>query len=273
MDKAVMLARGLGTRMQKDDPSAALDAAQAQAAKTGAKAMIPIAGGGTARPFLDYVLSALADAGYRRACLVVGPEHQEVRDYYARMRPKRIKVEYAIQANPLGTADAVAAAEQFAAGEPFLAVNSDNYYPVEALAGLRGLSGSGLAAFERDAMIQGGNIPAERIAKFAVVRIDADGYMTEVIEKPSAEVLRDLPRPVCVSMNCWRLGPAIFPACRSIPPSPRGELELPHAVQYSMEHLAERYRALTFRAPVLDLSCRSDVAPVAGKLRGVEVNL
>ena len=41
--------------------------------------MIPIG-----RPFLDYVLSGLADAGYRRVCLVVGPEHQAVRDYYRR---------------------------------------------------------------------------------------------------------------------------------------------------------------------------------------------
>src|SRR2546422_8404795 len=58
--KAVILARGLGTRMRRSDPTAVLDARQAAVAETGVKAMIPVG-----RPFLDYSLSALADAGYR----------------------------------------------------------------------------------------------------------------------------------------------------------------------------------------------------------------
>ena len=40
--KAVILARGLGTRMRKSDDSASLDASQAAAADTGVKGMIPI---------------------------------------------------------------------------------------------------------------------------------------------------------------------------------------------------------------------------------------
>jgi len=57
IEKAVILARGLGTRMRKADSAARLDPTQAAAADTGIKAMIPVG-----RPFLDYVLSALADA-------------------------------------------------------------------------------------------------------------------------------------------------------------------------------------------------------------------
>ena len=57
-DKAVILARGLGTRMRKSDADAALDAKQAAAAETGIKALIPID-----RPFLDYVLHVIAQAG------------------------------------------------------------------------------------------------------------------------------------------------------------------------------------------------------------------
>jgi hypothetical protein len=40
--KAVILARGLGTRMRRSDASARLDAAQSQVADEGLKAMIPI---------------------------------------------------------------------------------------------------------------------------------------------------------------------------------------------------------------------------------------
>ena len=74
MEKAVILARGLGRRMRKTDGASLRDDQQAVAA-TGVKALVPID-----RPFLDYVLTALADAGYRQICLVVGPEHEVLRE-------------------------------------------------------------------------------------------------------------------------------------------------------------------------------------------------
>ena len=116
-----------------------MDADQASVARTGVKAMIPVG-----RPFLDYVLSALAEAGYRRICLIVAPDHQLLADYYQRqVRPERLSIEFAVQPEPRGTGDAVAAAERFAAGDPFLMINSDDYYPVEAYRGLRALSARG----------------------------------------------------------------------------------------------------------------------------------
>ena len=78
--KAVLLARGLGSRMKQDAGAAALTPTQAAAAAAGAKGMMPI--GGRARPFLDYVLSALADAGCTDVCFVVAPDHTSMRDYY-----------------------------------------------------------------------------------------------------------------------------------------------------------------------------------------------
>ena len=69
--QAVDLARGLGTRMRTGDPDARLTDAQRDAADSGHKAMMPIHG----RPFLDYLLSAIADAGITRVALVVAPDH------------------------------------------------------------------------------------------------------------------------------------------------------------------------------------------------------
>jgi glucose-1-phosphate thymidylyltransferase len=100
-----------------------LSAAQQEAAASGLKGMMPIG-----RPFLDYTLSALADAGYREVCLVIGPGHQAVRDYYESLQLTRIDLRFAIQQQPRGTADAVAAAEAFAGAEQFLVLNSDNHY-------------------------------------------------------------------------------------------------------------------------------------------------
>lgn len=268
--KAVILARGLGTRMQKDDDSVALSDQEAEVAASGVKAMIPIDGD---RPFVDYVLTELADAGYTRVCLVIGPEHAAVREYYAELSPARLSVEFAVQAKPLGTADAVAAARGFADGGHILVINSDNFYPPEALAALRRLDTAALAAFRRDGMLEGGNISSERISKFAVIEIDANGFMTRIIEKPDADTIAALSEPVCVSMNCWRFSPKIFTACDAIEPSARGELEITDAVQYAVDHLGERFAAPTFRAPVLDLSSRGDIAAVKQALAGLEVNL
>ncbi|MCE5303501.1 MAG: nucleotidyltransferase family protein [Planctomycetaceae bacterium] len=268
MDHAVILARGLGTRMRKSDSTAQLDASQAAMADCGLKAMIPIG-----RPFLDYVLHVLAQAGYRKVCLVIGPEHQAVREYYAKLRPRRLTVEFAVQVEPRGTADAVAAAEVCVGREPFLMINSDNYYPLEAVEGLRRDVGAAIAAFDQDAMVAESNIPVERLNKFAVIEADAEGFLVKIHEKPDEATLRRLPKPLGMSMNCWRFGPAIFEACRSIVPSPRGELEITDAVQYAIDRLGERFRVHRYRAPVLDLSSRNDIAAVAQRLSSTEVDL
>lgn len=268
-DKAVILARGLGTRMRREDDAAELDEATARVAATGVKAMIPID-----RPFLDYVLSALADAGYRHVCLIVAPDHDVLRRYYTEeVQTSRLTIDFAVQEEPRGTADAVAAAEGFAGDDPFLVINSDNYYPVEALRGVAEADGPATALFEREAMFRGSNIPAERIRAFAIGQIDREGYLERILEKPDDAILAALPRPLWLSMNCWRFGPKIFEACRRIDPSPRGELELPTAVQFAIDQLGERFRAVCVGAPVLDMTSRADIPAMRERLQGVRVEL
>src|SRR5262245_58608257 len=183
------------------------------------------------RPFLDYLLSALADAGYEHACLIIGPEHDAIRNYYTvQAPPRRIRIHFAVQLEPRGTADAVLAAERFVAGEDFLTINSDNYYPVSALRTLRLLGEAGTALFAGKVLISEGGIPPERILKFAVCEVDADGYLVRIIEKPP-ETSEVSAADALVSVNCWRFPPAIFEACRRTRLSRRGELELPDAVE------------------------------------------
>jgi dTDP-glucose pyrophosphorylase len=268
MDKIVVLARGLGTRMRRNDTTAQVDGRQAAAAESGIKALIPID-----RPFLDYVLSAAADAGYRHACLVIGPEQEAIREYYgSKVAAERLDFSFACQPQPKGTADAVAAAEAFADGDPFAVINSDDYYPVAALRALREQTGSAVALFEREAMLRG-NVPEDRIKSFSVGKIDEQGHLTRIIEKPDDATLTALPKPLWISMNCWRFGPSIFTACRAIKPSPRGEFEITDAVQHVVSVLGEPFVAVKIREPVLDMTCRGDIASVAALLAGTKVSL
>lgn len=257
--------------MRKNAGEAGLDDRQAEIADTGVKAMIPID-----RPFLDYVLSVVADAGYRRICLVIGPEHTMLRDYYAKLSGGRLTIDFAIQDQPLGTANAVAAVEQWAAGEPFAMINSDNYYPLEALSALRQTPAPGVALFDREAMLASSNIPADRIEKFAIAEMRRD-RLVRIVEKPSAEQMESVAQAsggrLYLSMNLWLFDASIFVACRAIPKSARGEYEITDAVQYSIDHLGKTFTAAPVRAAVLDMSSRTDIEPVARRLRGTEVRL
>ena len=254
--------------MRRVEGSAALAPDQAQAADLGLKAMMPFG-----RPFLDYVLSGLADAGCSRVCLVIGPEHDAVREYYTGAgRPTRLAVEFAVQERPLGTADAVLAAEAYAAGQSILVVNADNLYPRSALEALRALPRAGLVGFRRSALIRKGNIPAERVPAFALIEVTPDGFLRRIVEKPDPATAASFGEDPEVSMNVWLLPPSIHLACRGIVPSSRGELELQDAVQYCVDRLDERFRVISVEEGVVDLSSRADIPAVAERLLGLKPN-
>ena len=265
--KAVILARGLGTRMRRSDGGAHLTPEQALAADSGMKAMMPVRDG---RPFLHFVLSSLADAGIREICLVVAPDADDVRrHFHSELTLQRLRIAFAIQKEPLGTADAVLAAQYFAGADRILVLNADNYYPVEAYRALAQVDGNALPGFDRQALVTHGNIDPERIRRFAVLRVSADGYLEEIVEKPDETTFNAMGPHALVSMNLWAFTPLIFEACRRVQPSARGELELPDAVRIAMKQFGERFKVLPFTAPVIDLGNRGDVASVVSFLREV----
>ncbi len=267
---AVILAGGRGMRMQRPDPAARLTPAQEAAADEGSKGMMPICG----RPFLDYVLSSLADAGIEEACLVTPPGGGTIRAHYERPADRRVSIAFAEQPSPRGSGDALLAAEAFAGREDFVALNSDNLYPVASIHALRALDGPGLAVFERETLLATSNFSRERVDGFAVLRVSDDGWLEAIVEKPKGETAdggwRTAGAPVLLSMNLWRFTPAIFDACREVPLSSRGECELPQAVGWAIARRGERYRGIPCAEGVLDLSTRADVAEVERRLEGIE---
>jgi glucose-1-phosphate thymidylyltransferase len=260
-----VLAAGLGTRMRAAD-DVPLSEEQARAAAAGHKAMMPFG-----RPFLDHVLHNLAEAGVTEACLVTAPAHDEVRAYYGALPTARLRVACVIQTTPRGTADAVAAASPFLAPDPAIVVNGDNLYPVAALRALVDGGSPALVGFSRRGMLASGQIPPSRIEKFALV-VSRNGWLERVIEKPDAATIDAAGGDVEVSMNCWVVPPEILDVIRALPLSPRGELELPMAVD-ALVARGTRFRVVHSDEPVLDLSQRGDVAGIAAALEGREVRL
>lgn len=89
---AVVLAAGMGTRMKSDLP----------------KVLFPVLG----RPMIEYVVDALAKAGVRRIVAVVGYRSDDVKQALA----GREGIDFAIQAERLGTGHAVKMAVPFLTG-------------------------------------------------------------------------------------------------------------------------------------------------------------
>jgi glucose-1-phosphate thymidylyltransferase len=256
--------------MREPDGGSQLTEAQRLAASAGHKGLMPV-GGAAPRPFLDFLLSSLADAGCDEVCLVVAPDHDAIRRHYESARPARVRLAYAIQERPLGTANALLAAEGFAGDAPFLALNSDNLYPVDVLRALVDRQGPGLPAFESAALVTDSGFSADRVAGFAVLQVDSRGRLQTIVEKPGlARVVAGGPRAL-VSMNVWRFDARIFEACRDVPISTRGEYELPEAVALALARGME-FEVVLARGAVLDLSRRSDVVDVGRRLAAVEAH-
>jgi dTDP-glucose pyrophosphorylase len=262
----VVLAAGLGTRMRAAEGQAALAPGQAQMADAGLKAMVPFE-----RPFLDYLLHNLAESGISRACIVIGPSHHAVSDYYEQLPTRRLGIEFAVQPSPRGTADAVLAAGAFIGEDAVLVVNGDNLYPVTSCRALVAHGGPAVAAFSRAGLLADGLISPERIQKFAVV-IARDGWLDRIIEKPDAATLTAFGDDVHVSMNSWVVPPTLRDVVARLPLSPRGELELPLAMQALVDS-GVRVRVFPSDEPVLDLSNRGDIAALESRLHGREVVL
>ncbi len=264
-----MLAAGRGTRMQRPDTVSTLTAEQVRAADAGSKAMMPVG-----RPFLDYVLSALADADITDVCIVVSPSDRASRE---RDGPggvaSRLRVEFAEQAKPLGTADAVRCARDVVREETFVMLNADNVYSPDAIRAVRAIGGCGLAGYRAGPLVRLSNIPRDRLRAYALVRADSTGHVVSIEEKPVAAGADNFNEYALISMNLWSFTPDIFVACDRVTPSVRGELELADAVRIAMQQLGVRFRVVTVEQGVLDLSSRADIASVTERLRDVPVRV
>jgi dTDP-glucose pyrophosphorylase len=240
---------------------AALSAEQAAAAAVGHKAMMPVG-----RPLLEHLLTAVADAGFAEAVLVIGPEHHDVRAHFAAHPARRLALAFVEQAEALGTADAVAAARAACGEAPFVVLNGDTWYPPEAIRAVAAVRAPALGAFDGAALVALGNIPAERLLAFALCDVSDDGWLRDIVEKPVAAHPLAQAAVRRVSMNLWHLPSAIFDVFPEVPVSPRGELELLDAVRLLMQRGAQ-VAAVPLACGLLDLSTRGDVAAVASRLR------
>lgn len=253
---AVLLAAGRGTRLRDSDPAHLHTDAQREAAARGLKVMMPVdVDGGR---WIDYASDALVRAGCTEIVLVVPPEHEDLRTHFARTPRPRLRLRFAVQAVPDGTAGAVLAAAPVVDAPSFLVVNGDTIYPVDAIGAVAAIDGCGLGAFSRRSLMEDSGLPAEKVAAFALAERDASGWLTGLVEKPSPATMDAQGPAALVSVNLWKMHRSMFDACRDISPSPRGERELPDAVLLAVAR-GTPFRVVEVAGHLFDLTTAADV--------------
>lgn len=225
----VIMAAGRGTRMKeltKDKP----------------KHLLPVLG----RPFLDYTLDRLRQAGFSRIVILIGHQSQAFSIYHdvpdiQLLEQPRFHERY-------GTAAAVEAVKAMVGNEPFAVIAGDNLYAVEDLKKLRDYSGQMLIGGYRTEQWQGMGILKQR----------ADGTLEKIVEKP-AEFVGDL-----INASMYVFTPEIFDVIEHLQPSPRGEYEITDAINQVAARATVDVTVLEKRW--LDLTAPTDIPKIEAAL-------
>ena len=111
--KVIVLAGGLGTRLRHLVPDLP-------------KPMAPVGG----RPFLEYMIERLIEAGLNELVLSVGYRAVTIRDHFGASW-RGASITYAEEQEPLGTGGAIANAARYAPPEDVLVLNGDAFLDLD----------------------------------------------------------------------------------------------------------------------------------------------
>ncbi|MBA2124305.1 hypothetical protein B9J78_05150 [bacterium Unc6] len=269
--KAVILAAGLGTRMQKKDPAVVLDKETESFADEGAKGLIKI----SQTPFIDYVIDQFLQAGIKEFCFVIRPVEDKIQGHLKNLKKAHpdIKISFAIQKHQKGTADAVLCAEEFAGKDEFILSNYDNVYGVGTLKKLCSTKPKVcyVAAYKKSFLLKNSNIRKERFKGFGIIQYNEHSSLIRIVEKPEDPKKYSTEGSIYLNMNLFKFTPDIFKACRSIGYDlKRNEYELPSAVQYLVDKKFPFY-IIKGCDIIVDITERKDIQTAREMLKSVRI--
>ena len=269
----LILAGGSSSRMKRSLESVKLSEDTKNIALKVHKSLIPL--GKTEKPLLYYLLKNAKAAGYQKIYLITSPENDAFHDFIDSNVSEYLPLNFVLQylpegrKKPLGTADALAQAmAQYPElkSNSFTICNGDNLYSVKALSLLRENREAphALISYSRSGL----QFPDQRISKFAVMAIDKENYLENIIEKPEPQVLekyRDVYGEIRVSMNVFSFdGASIDQYIRDCPIHPlRQEKELPEAVRNFVKDHPKQFITIPVSEHLPDLTAADDLEDFA----------
>ena len=195
--QAVILVGGQGTRMRP-------------LTDTLPKPMLPLLD----LPFVERQVDHLSAAGVERVVFSCGYRPREIEEYFGDGASRGLQVGYVVDPEPLGTAGAIANAEELLDDDDVFVLNGDILTDLDLAALVahhRGLGAEATIALT----------PVDDPSAFGLVRTDADDRVTEFVEKPGADQL--------VPGEPYRINAGTYVL------SPSARRAIPHGQQVSIE--------------------------------------
>jgi len=237
----VILAGGRSSRMKKSLDQANLSEASKKQALERHKSLIEL--GSSKTPLLSLLCTEAIAAGVQQIIVVTSADHEDFllwRASFEKTYPA-VTIDFAIQPEPLGTADAVRQAlEQFPILQKcsFIIANGDNLYSRNSFkkALTHHETPHAIISYEAKHL----EFDDSRIAAFALIQVDEDNFVEGIIEKPPIHTHKDFydkEGHLRVSMNLNLVkGSSFYKALQACPVHPtRGEKELPEAIRITIK--------------------------------------
>ena len=162
INTAIILAGGLGTRLLSvvaDRP----------------KSMALI----NDRPFMEYLLDFLLESGIENFIFSVGHKSNFITNYFGKLY-KNCPIEYAFEAEPLGTGGAILNAMQHTDDEHVLVTNGDSIYKTDIKAMVK-------LHFDRDSQLTLSLKPMKNYDRYGSIIMDENQRITKFEEKQAKE--------------------------------------------------------------------------------------
>lgn len=195
--KSVILAAGGGTRMEP-------------LTETTPKPLLPVAN----TPIIEHIINSLKTSGLKEILIVVEPKSKII-SYLGDGKKLGVKINYVVQKEKLGTANALSLCENFLDSD-FVLINGDNLVRAELLKELQKKHNSALTMCLLEVSDPTG---------LGSVAVEGN-KVTKILEKPKpGEALSDL-----ASIGTYAFSTEIFDAIKKVKKSFRGEFELPDAM-------------------------------------------
>lgn len=207
--QAVILAAGKGSRLHP----ISLDRT---------KAMMPIVG----KPIVARVMQTLAENGLRDFILVVSPDDREIVDYFEEEITPNVRIQFAVQPERRGMAEALARAASLIE-EEFVLSACDNLVPTSDVRKMLSLWDS---TPQPDGVLALLEVSPEKTKSVGIVELNGE-WVTRITEKPDpAHAMSNT-----ASMPLYVFSRRILDYLPEVPLSPRGEYELQDAIQLLIE--------------------------------------